>query len=180
MVSTVQIEIRNRKIMPHKEITQLIKKLDLQPHPEGGYYRETYRSKGLLKDGQGQFDGPRNYGTSIYFLLTSDTFSAFHRIKQDETWHFYKGTPIEIYMINENGEYSKVLLGNDILNGEKPQFTVAGGTWFAAKVIMPESFALVGCSVYPGFDFQDFELPSREKLVELFPDLNEIITSLTR
>lgn len=160
---------------------QLISKLDLQPHPEGGYFKETYRSEGsIAKDGLGKaYNGPRNYSTSIYFLLTSDKFSAFHRINQDEIWHFYKGTALLLLMISPKGEHSKHLIGNDLEKGEVPQFVVPGGYWFAAKVIAAHSYSFVGCTVAPGFSFDDFELMGREELTALFPKHAAIIKSLT-
>ncbi|MFC5046454.1 cupin domain-containing protein [Aquimarina hainanensis] len=160
----------------------IIKHLDLQPHPEGGYFRETYRSKeeipkAALPD---TYSSSRNYTTAIYFLLTSDTFSAFHRIKQDEIWHFYDGAPIQLHMISPEGHYSMVRIGKDFSNGELPQFTVPGGYWFAANLQKEATFSLVGCTVSPGFDFQDFELPKRDYLQSLFPEHTQIITLLTR
>ncbi len=164
------------------EIEKLIQQLELQPHPEGGYFKETYRSEGFIpKDSLGnKYTGPRNYSTCIYFLLTSDTFSAFHKIQQDEFWHFYKGSTIDLHMISPEGKHSKVVIGNDIENGEIPQFVVPGGYWFGGKVTAKDSFALVGCTVSPGFDFADFTLAEREKLIQEFPQHKSIIEVLTR
>lgn len=164
------------------EIEKLIQKLELQPHPEGGYFKETYRSEGFIpKDSLGKaYTGPRNYSTCIYFLLTSDTFSAFHKIQQDEFWHFYKGSSIDLHLISPDGNHSKVVIGNDIENGEIPQFVVPGGYWFGGKVMAKDSYALVGCTVSPGFDFADFTLAEREKLIQEFPQHKGIIEELTR
>lgn len=164
-----------------KKLDEIIQKLELKPHPEGGYFRETYRCKGEIpKDCLGsEFSDKRNFSTCIYFLLTSDSFSAFHRIKQDEIWHFYYGSPICLHIINKEGVYSKVIIGNDFLEGQIPQFIVPAGDWFAATVLNSESFSLMGCTVSPGFDFDDFELPLRSELVTLFPEHKEIITELT-
>lgn len=158
----------------------IVSTLQLTPHPEGGFYRETYRSNGLydIKNTESEHDGVRNYSTCIYYLLTSDTFSAFHRIRQDEIWHFYSGEAIRLHMISSDGEYSAVLIGNDIENNQIPQHVVPAGYWFAA--IVEKDFALVGCTVSPGFDFRDFELAKREELICQFPLYRDIITQLTR
>jgi len=164
-----------------KQIENLIKVLNLKPHPEGGYFKETYRSLGEINEDclDPAYTGNRNYATSIYFLLTTDSFSAFHKINQDEIWHFYDGSPITIYMISPEGEYSEVILGRRINRGEKLQFVVPGNYWFAAKVINDNDFTLVGCTVSPGFDFKDFNLPSRKQLITKFPEHKEVITKLT-
>ncbi len=159
----------------------IIKKLELEPHPEGGYFKETYRSEGKILESQlpDVFEGDRNYSTCIYFLLTSETFSAFHKINQEEIWHFYKGETIQLWMISEEGKLSEVRIGNAIENGEVPQFVVPKNYWFAAKVIQLKSYALVGCTVAPGFDFKDFTLPTREELINKFPQHQDLITKLT-
>ena len=164
-----------------KSVEEIIKKLDLEPHPEGGYFRESYRSNGKInKDSlELSYDGERNYSTCIYFLLTSGNFSEFHRIKQDEIWHFYDGSPIALHIISKEGKYSCHTIGREIDEGEKPQFVVSGGSWFAAGVVRDESFSLLGCTVSPGFDFKDFELGSREELLSLFPDHEEVIVAYT-
>ncbi len=160
----------------------LIQKFNLQPHPEGGYYRETYRSNASIpKNVLPQwYSGDRNHSTCIYFLLTSDTFSAFHRIHQDEIWHFYDGSPIVLHMISDDGDYSNITIGNHFDAGQVPQFVVPGGYWFAAEVLEKEAYAFVGCTVSPGFHFDDFQLPSQKVLLELFPVHKEIIEKLTR
>jgi len=163
------------------EAEKIIQRLELEPHPEGGYFKETYRSEGKILENQlpDVFDGDRNYSTCIYFLLTSETFSAFHKINQDEFWHFYKGSAIQLFMISEKGKLSEVIIGNNLENGEVPQFVVPKNYWFAARIIQPESYALVGCTVSPGFDFRDFTLPSRAELLEKFPQHEKVITQLT-
>jgi predicted cupin superfamily sugar epimerase len=162
-------------------IDKIISKLELKPHPEGGYFKETYRSFGEIKEESlgTDYRGKRNYSTCIYFLLTSDKFSAFHRIKQDEIWHFYDGSPISLHTISESGVHTVTIIGRDLLNGETPQFVVPGGYWFAAEVINKNSYSLVGCTVSPGFSFDDFELESRKQLTSLFPDKKEVISKLT-
>ena len=165
-----------------KDVEKIIKELNLQPHPEGGFYRETYRSneKIAAEDLTGNYPGDRNISTCIYFLLTSDTFSAFHKIRQDEVWHFYTGSPIDLHVISEAGVHSKYTIGNRLDRNESPQFVVPGGNWFAAEVAEENSFALVGCTVAPGFDFSDFVLPSREELQQKFRGHAELINRFSR
>ncbi len=162
------------------KIENIIKRLKLEPHPEGGFFKETYRSLEETDQLDSKYQGKRNFSTCIYFLLTSDTFSAFHRINQDEIWHFYDGSPINLHQISANGSYSNVIIGRDIEKGQQPQFVVQGGNWFAATVINEDDFSLVGCTVSPGFDFRDFELTGRNELTIKFPQHKNIITELTR
>lgn len=164
-----------------KSFEDIIKQLDLKPHPEGGFFKETYRSIGEINEEclEAKYKGKRNFSTCIYFLLTSDKFSAFHRIKQDEIWHFYTGSPIGLHVISETGKYMKHLIGSDFEKGEVPQLIVPGGSWFAAEILNKDAFALVGCTVSPGFSFEDFELKKRKELLAMFPDLEKIITKLT-
>ena len=163
-------------------ISEILNKLNLQPHPEGGYFRETYRSSGVVNsDSLGEnYIGERNFSTCIYYLLTSEMFSAFHRIRHDEIWHFYDGSPIELHCISPDGIYSKTVIGRDIENGEIPQLVVPGGSWFGARVILENDYSLVGCTVAPGFDFLDFELAVRSDLTLKFPRHAEIINMLSR
>jgi len=180
MINFVVYLLHQLRLMePYNDIIQ---KLNLAPHPEGGYFRETYRSKGETSYEclDSRYTGKRNYSTCIYFLLTYGSFSAFHRITQDEIWHFYDGSPLYLHMISADGEYSKVTLGRDLNAVEVPQFIVPGGTWFAATVISPGGYTLVGCTVSPGFDFADFEPGNRDALISLFPKHSGIIKQLTR
>ncbi len=162
-------------------LKEIIQHLDLKPHPEGGYYRETYRSAGEIPESSlsSNYQGIRNYSTCIYFLLSSEDFSAFHRIQQEEIWHFYSGSPIRLHTISEKGNYSEYIIGNDLKKGQTPQLVVPGKHWFAAEVIEPDTYTLVGCTVAPGFDFKDFELSSRQKMLDLFPKHHKIIIRLT-
>lgn len=159
----------------------LIKQLDLLPHPEGGYYKETYRSQGDISEDclPDTYGGNRNYATGIYFVLTSDNFSSFHKINQDEMWHFYDGASILLHIISEAGVYTQHRIGRDITTGEVPQFVVQGGDWFAAEVTDPDTYAFVGCTVAPGFSFEDFVLPARKQLINQFPEHTAVITRLT-
>lgn len=142
-----------------------IEKLNLLPHPEGGYYKETYRSE-LVVSTHGY--EKRNVSTAIYFLLEDNDRSKFHRIKSDELWFFHQGKPLEIVAIID-GALVKYLLGNNLENDEKPQIIIPANTWFAAKIKSETGFALVSCTVAPGFDFSDFELAERQKLLNAFP-----------
>jgi len=156
---------------------EIISLLQLQPHPEGGFYRETYRSD--LHLDLDHFEGQRHLATGIYYLVVAGHISAFHRIKQDEMWHFYKGGRLELHLIRKSGSYQKVALGNELTKGERPQYLVEAGDYFAARVYPGVSYALMGCTVRPGFDFRDFEMPSRKDLLRQFPEHEAIITQLT-
>jgi hypothetical protein len=154
-----------------------IKILNLEKHPEGGYFREIYRSAGTFESG---VTGKRNFSTSIYFLLKGDEVSNFHRIKSDEVWHHYTGSSVKISMINIDGSVNTIVVGKNIPAGEMFQFVVPAGVWFAAEVIDNDSFTLVGCTVSPGFDFEDFQLASRETLLSEYPEHAELINRLTK
>lgn len=147
----------------------LIRALQLQPHPEGGYYRETYRCIDTLTTGDGK---KRNTSTAIFFLLEGRDRSAFHRISSDELWFFHQGQSIQIDILN--GERT-ILLGNDIENGETPQAMIPANTWFAARIKDGSGYALVSCTVAPGFDFADFELSNKEELIQQFPGSKALI-----
>lgn len=153
-----------------------IRTLQMQPHPEGGYYRETYRSTATLATANGE----RSISTGIYFLLETGNFSAFHRIKSDEMWHFYAGDALEVIEIDGSGTLTVTSIGNAVEEGAVFQYVVKAGNWFASRVKTGGAFALVGCTVAPGFDFADFEMPSRDALLQLFPQHHEVIVALTR
>lgn len=175
-------EISNGMNSSNYSKEQLVEMLQLLPHPEGGFYKETYRSEHSIPNAvlAGKHEGDRSYGTGIYFMLTGDTFSAFHRIEQDELWFFHQGTTIELHMISPEGEHSIHLIGNDIVKGEQPQLLVPATYWFAARVLDNNEFALVSCTVSPGFDFRDFILPSKEELTKEFPQHAAVIAQFTR
>jgi len=159
----------------NSKVHKLINQLNLKPHPEGGYFRETYRSSGIyLMD-----EKTRSYSTSIYFLLTSESFSSFHRIKQDEIWHFYLGSPIELHTISQQGFHQKYSIGSNIYANENLQLVVPANHWFAAKVMEKDSYSLVGCTVSPGFDFEDLEIANRESLISEFPNHESLIRQFT-
>jgi predicted cupin superfamily sugar epimerase len=158
-----------------------IKKLDLQPHPEGGYFRETYRSGETIPNRTlpKRFSGDRTFSTCIYYLLKQNQYSAFHTIQQDEIWHFYEGAPLTLHILNPIGTYASIKLGRDPEARESLQAIVEAGNWIAAAVNDTESYSLVGCTVAPGFDFADFKLADREHMMELFPDHRDLIEKFT-
>ena len=154
-----------------------ITQLDLLPHPEGGWYRETYRAAEAIPAAglPARFDGPRAFGTSIYFLLPAASFSAFHRIRSDELWHFHAGDPLELHLLHADGRHEVKPVGPGAFQAVAP-----AGCWFGARVAAGGSFTLVGCTVAPGFDFADFELARRGNLLSQFPAHADIIRALTR
>jgi predicted cupin superfamily sugar epimerase len=158
-----------------------VKNLQLAPHPEGGFFREVHRSTELIPHSAlaPHFSGARTFATSIYYLLESRDFSAFHRILSDETWHFYAGGPLEVVMLVSD-TFTVVTLGSDLERGQHLQFTVPKGTWFASRPCLETHYSLLGCTVSPGFDFADFELGDRNTLLREFPRAREVIHALTR
>lgn len=167
----------------HNEIEAIIENLKLQPHPEGGSFVRAYTSSFFVKatEPNRYNDEQRHAGTSIYYLLQGNEFSAWHRIKSDEIWHFYKGSPVNIYLIDKQGQLHIYILGDPTVNAVAQfQVTIPANHWFAAEVIDKRSYTLMGCTVSPGFEFKDFQLANRNELIELFPAHKEIITKLTR
>ncbi len=158
-----------------------IKNLNLQAHPEGGFYKETYRSQENITASSlpARFGGDRNFSTAIYFLLRSQDRSVFHRIKADELWHFYHGSTLSIYILTDQGLQIQKL-GTDLLSGESLQVMVPANCWFGARVEEKETYALCGCTVAPGFDFQDFEMADRAELLKKYPAYEKEIVHLTR
>jgi predicted cupin superfamily sugar epimerase len=153
----------------------MIAALGLRAHPEGGFFRETFRAPLTV----GAPQGLRAASTAIYFLLPAGHFSALHRVRSDEVWHHYAGDRVELHVLSEDGAHAVTLLGSDVAGGERPQCVVPAGVWQAA-VASGKRFALCGCTVAPGFDFADFEMPARDELVKTFPRLREIVEKLTR
>jgi predicted cupin superfamily sugar epimerase len=153
-----------------------IENLNLSPHPEGGFYRETYRAAGeLIPPGS---NDPRKFSTAIYFLLGKEDRSMFHRIKSDELWHFHAGGRLTLYILTKAGLVTQTL-GSDLRLGDQLQIVIPAGLWFGAMVT-DGPYVLAGCTVSPGFDFRDFEMaPQRELLIE-FPNQSEIIRQLTK
>jgi len=161
---------------------EIVQQLQLQPHPEGGFYKEVYRSKELIeKDCLPQiFGGSRHYSTSIYYLLQRGDYSAFHRIKSDEIWHFYSGGNLLLHLLDEEGNHRCVTLGNTLASGSIFQFVMPAGVWFAAEPAPGTEFSLAGCTVSPGFDFRDFELAKGETLAKEFPAHKDLILRLCK
>jgi len=160
----------------------LVKKYEMHPHPEGGWYKETYRSEEQINGNalSERFSGNRNFSTAIYFLMERGNFSGFHRIKSDECWHFYAGQTLLIYVIDNVGKLEIVKLGNNIELGERFQYVVPANCWFASRPADESEFSFVGCTVAPGFDFADFELAFADTLSLLYPQHKLVIDSLCR
>lgn len=163
-------------------VEQLVNQFQLLPHLEGGYYKETYRSVETFPQHALpiRFNEKKYFSTAIYFLLEQGNFSAFHKIKSDECWHFYAGGTLLVHVIDANGILTTTKLGNDILNGEIFQFVVPANCWFASEPAKKTAFSFVGCTVAPGFDFSDFELANAQDLATLFPQHQQIIERMCR
>jgi predicted cupin superfamily sugar epimerase len=155
-----------------------VRELQLQAHPEGGWYAEIFRSD--MKIQPKGFSGERAAFTAIYFLLEQGQFSALHRIKSDETWHFYDGGALEIIEIDLAGNLNITRLGRQIKMGEQLCYTVKAGHWFGSRPAMGSDFSLVGCTVAPGFDFIDFEMPSNEWFSNAFPQHLDVVKAMSR
>jgi uncharacterized protein len=158
------------------------KKLNLIHHVEGGWYSEVYKSALTIAGSHlpPQFTGDRTTCTHIYFMLEKEEFSAFHRIKSDELWHFYSGDAIVIYELKNDGSLIKHYLGRDLDKGQSLFCVIKAGNWFASEVMENSNYGLVGCTVSPGFDFADFELAKKKQLSEKFPAHKELVTRLCR
>ena len=165
------------------KVDEIISLLDLHPHPvEGGYFIETYRSdeeipKEKLPD---RYGSARLFSTAIYYLLTTDTFSAMHRLRSDEIFHHYVGDPVEMLQLMPDGSGKVVTLGPDLLNGMRPQVIVPRGTWQGARLREGGRFALMGTTVSPGFDFEDYEPGRRDVLINRYPQFRDMILALTK
>ncbi len=155
--------------------------LRLRPHPEGGWYRETYRCGESVPAAAlpGRFAGSRSLSTAILFLLKGGERSAFHRLAADEVWHFHAGGHLRLHLLHPDGKHEEIAMGRRPSAGEVIQAVIPAGTWFGARPAGRGSYSLVGCTVAPGFDFADFELADREALLALFPAHAALIRSLT-
>jgi len=158
----------------HPEAADIVKRLELTAHVEGGYYRRVYTGKHTMIDGKA-----KSLSTTIYYLLNGSDVSKFHRLTSDEIWFYHTGSPFEIHGFLSDGSYARWLLGADLAHGELPQVTIPAGTIFGSHLMDEHSFGFVSCMVSPGFDFQDFELMSRESLLDQFPTHRSIIEKLT-
>ena len=160
-----------------------IETLDLSALPdEGGMYREVYRATEMIPESAlpKRFGGARSHSTSIYYLLEHPEFSAFHRLNQDELWHFYDGSALCAHIIDPDGNYSRHRVGCDIASGEVFQLVLPAGHLFAAEVVEVDGYALIGCTVAPGFEFADFEAPDRTALLDAYPQHADMIRKLSR
>jgi uncharacterized protein len=157
-----------------------VSKLGLTPHPEGGYYKETFRSTEMTSDQEltVNFEGKRKLYTSIYFLLTSNDISHFHRLKSDELWYYHAGSPLTVHIIDENGDYKEIKLGLNLDKGEVPQALVPKNSIFGSSVMDEDTFSLVGCMVSPGFEYKDFELFTQNELLLKYPQHKDVIMKM--
>jgi predicted cupin superfamily sugar epimerase len=154
-----------------KKAQEYIDKLGMLPHPEGGFYKETYRSSGKV--------GDRSLMTAIYFLITSNNISRFHRIKSDEMWYFHDGSPLSVHTLDKENGHQVHKVGLNLSNGENPQLLVPANTIFGSSLDEENAFSLVSCTVAPGFDFADFELFTTQDLLSQFPDYEEIVRKMS-
>ncbi len=162
---------------------ELIERLHLSPHPEGGYYRETYRSSESVEQDAlpSRYGGARSFGTAVYYLLTAETFSAIHRVKTDEVWHFYCGDSAELLQLLPDGSGFLTTLGSDVERGMQLQVVVPWGTWQGARLVQGGQYALLGTTVAPGFEFTDFQLGCRDELLHAYDaSFKDVIIALTR
>jgi predicted cupin superfamily sugar epimerase len=170
------------------EAKRIVELLQLGPHPEGGFYKRIYASSCIIPQTvlAPGYHGDREASTAILYLLEKNDKSRLHKIRSDEQWHFYKGHPLSIFELSPSGQVIETILGNDILNGQVVTHIVRGGVWFGAKPKESfdgqgneSNFSLVGCTVTPGFHFEEFEMGNRDELLKLFPQSQELIVTLT-
>ncbi len=163
-------------------LEDIVSILHLQPHPEGGFFAELYRSAETIASEAlpERYGGPRSHGTAIYYLLTPETFSAMHRLLSDEIFHFYLGDPVEMLHFYPDGSVATATLGTDLVQGMRPQIVVPRGVWQGARLRPGGRYALMGTTVAPGFDYADFELAERGALLAAYPRHHEMILALTR
>jgi predicted cupin superfamily sugar epimerase len=157
----------------------IIERLGLEPHPERGYYKQTYRAS--LSVDSGAHGGARAASTAIYFLVTADEPDThLHRLKSDEVFHLYDGGPLEIVRLFADGTWDAARLGMNLDAGERPQIVIPAGTWFGTMLAPGASHCLVGCTVAPGFDFADFELAEGPELAARYPAAADRIRRMSR
>ncbi len=161
---------------------ELIRILKLQEHPvEGGYFRESYRSAGRIapESLSPGYESDRSYSTAIYYMLVPGVFSRMHRLKGDEIFHFYLGSPAEMLQLFPDGSGKRVIIGSDIVRGEMPQVVVPAGVWQGSRLLPGGEFALLGTTMSPGFEFRDYEPGKREELIREYPHFKDAIMLLT-
>lgn len=159
-----------------------IRTLGLQPHPEGGFFRETWRSPEIYPQNAlpARFAGPRAASTAILYLLRAGEHSHLHRLRADEVWHHYDGGALHLHVLTPEGQYQRLALGRDVAAGETLQCVVPHGCWFGAEPAPGSAFTLTGCTVAPGFEFADFEMGARESLLAAFPAHRDLVMRLTQ
>jgi predicted cupin superfamily sugar epimerase len=163
-------------------VQDIIELLGMEPlRVEGGYFVEIYKSEELISKAglPKRYPSARAFGTSIFYLLTPDTFSALHRLASDEIFHFYLGGPVTMLQLHPDGSSEVLTLGQDVLGGQQLQVVVPRGTWQGSFLNKGGEFALLGCTVAPGFEYADYEHGCREALVKQYPDQRELIVRLT-
>jgi uncharacterized protein len=160
----------------------ITRQLGLEPHPEGGFYRETYRSNESIAAAAlpPRYGNDRSLCTAIFYLLTPDSFSALHRLQSDEVFHFYLGDPVTMLQLHGDGRGETTVLGQDIMAGQQLQVIVPRGVWQGMCLNDGGHFALLGTTVSPGFDFDDFEVGTRNTLKREYPSCADLIERLTR
>jgi predicted cupin superfamily sugar epimerase len=161
---------------------QIIEQLHLQPHPEGGFFRETYRSdEQIAAEALAErYPAARSISTAIYYMLTADTFSTMHLVQSDEIYHFYAGAPLEVLLLLPDGTYRSVIVGPDPTSGQQPQLVIPHGWWQGSRVFAPGEYSLIGATVAPGFDFADFKIGTQAELSAKWPAAADKIAALTR
>jgi len=176
------MDFHSTRGVPMLSADDVIRRLNLQPHPkEGGFFRETYRAaEAILPSALATgYAGPRNHSTAIYYLLTPGTFSALHRLRSDEIFHFYLGNPVRMLQLGPDGKGQTVVLGPDVLGGQQVQVVVPRGVWQGSMLEPGGSFALLGCTVAPGFEYADYESGDRDALIKQYPEFSDMIRRLT-
>jgi predicted cupin superfamily sugar epimerase len=158
----------------------LIQLYDMRPHPEGGFYTETYKAIGKITASteQHKYKGERCFSTGIYYLLPAGSRSKLHRIASDEMWHFYLGGSMTIVELTPAGEVKETILGPNVHAGQKVQYVVPAGNWFGGFPNEGTGYSFVGCTVSPGFDFEDFEFGDKSKLLAQYPQNKTILERL--
>jgi len=162
---------------------QVKKLLSLEPHPrEGGWFRRTYEATEKVPAkalGASRYPSARRTGTAIFYLLEQDSFSEMHRLRSDEIFHFYAGDPVELLQLHPDGTGTVSILGNDLFAGQRPQLVVNQDTWQGSRLIRGGAWALLGCTVSPGFEYEDYESGKRKELTVKWPDFATLIAALT-
>lgn len=170
------------KPIPNYTAEQIRQHFGMGLHPEGGWFtmthqgEDTFRAAGLPQ----RYEGDRNASTAIYYLLTPDTYSAFHRLQTEELWHHYTGGTVVIHVIFPDGRYKKIKCGPRLQDGEQFQVLVPKQTWFSAEVEAGDDFGLVGCTTAPGFSYKDFELGKEAELIAAYPQHRHLFERLCR